>query len=373
MKRALLLSLLIAAAAVAQPAQQWEPYSASLQSRAAAGDASAQFQLGEAFRTGNGIGQDREQAIAWYRKAAPTDPRAADALGVMLFVKGERKQAIPLLQGAAGRRNDYALYILGTARFNGDYVPKDIPRAYADMRVAAATLPQAQRSLGLMEPYITPIDRLQADRYAAQPGGPEAGAPSAPVYAQAAAPKPLSSRPPVAPPSPVATVPAPSSPTLSPAVSPTPSPSIASPTPTPASGPATIQTVDLPPSQPAPSVVLPPKPSPTVGTPVVHQSPSSTVAPPRSAPKPATPAPAVSGNWRVQLGAYSSEAVATAQWAAFAKKVPALAALKMVTQPVGALTRLQATGIASRDAAAAICTDVTAAKGPCLVLGPVAP
>jgi len=368
-KRALLILALSAGAALAQPSPGWEPYSASLQSRAAGGDASAQFAMGEAFRTGNGIGQDREQAINWYRKAAATDTRAADALGILLFTKGERKQAIPMLQGAASRRNDYALYILGTARFNGDYVPKDIPRAYADMRIAAATLPQAQRSLALMEPYITPIDKLQADRYAAQPSGPEAGAPAAPTYAMAPPPKP---KPVVTrPPTPSVVTPALASPSVAPAIAgPVAPPSEDTSAPTP------IRTVDLPPSQPLTVATTQPtvttlRPPLTTAPPVPDNRPAPVPAPPvRSAPV-TTPKPATTGGWRVQLGAYASEAVATAQWTMLVKKVPTLAPLQKVTQPAGALTRLQATGIASRDEATSLCAAVTAAKGVCLVLAPV--
>ena len=74
----------------------------------------------------------------------------------------------------------------------------------------------------------------------------------------------------------------------------------------------------------------------------------------------------------MQLGAYGSEDRAGAQWKILTAKVPALADLRKVTQPVGsgALVRLQATGLASRDEAAALCQSITAAGGACLVLAP---
>lgn len=299
---ALAVVVVPAIAAVAQQAPSWEPYSAALQARATAGDVAAQFQLGEAYRTGNGIAPDREQAIAWYRKASTAEPRAADALGILLFTKGERRQAIPLLQAGAVRGNDYALYILGTARFNGDYVPKDIARGYADLRIAAATLEQARHNLAKMEPYVTPEDRQRADLLAAQPGGPEAGAPSAPAYAP----------------------------------------------------------------RPAPPVVAPRwAPSSVSAGPVAPPAPATAeaIAPPLPA------SPGGSSTWTIQLGAYGSEERAAAQWSLLAARVPALAKLRRVTEAAGALVRLQATGIASRDDAAALCRAVTEAGSGCFVVG----
>lgn len=371
---------LLGSAAVAQaPAQSWEPYTPTLQARADAGEALAQFQLGEAYRTGNGIAPDREQAMAWYRRAAPIDVRAADALGILLFTKGERKEAMPLLQGAALRSNAYALYILGTARFNGDYVPKDLGRAYADMKIAAKTLPQAQRSLALMEPYITPVDRTRADQLAALEDGPESGAPAAPAYATAPPPpKPrtaaakkaatVAQNPPklvTAPPWSDVPLPPPSSGPL---------PDIAATTPA-----SSIRALDLPASQPAATPASRAvKPTPTLTRPVVIKAAPApkpaTVAAAKaadtettpSAPKPA----ATGGKWRVQLGAYASEDKANAQWTMFAAKLPELAKLTKSTSPAGTgpLVRLQATGIASREEATALCSAATAIKAPCMVL-----
>jgi TPR repeat protein len=43
---------------------------AELKKQAAAGDASAQFKLGFAYDSGNGVPKDQAEAVLWYRKAA---------------------------------------------------------------------------------------------------------------------------------------------------------------------------------------------------------------------------------------------------------------------------------------------------------------
>jgi TPR repeat protein len=55
----------------------------SLQKKAEGGDADAQVRLGLAYRSGNGIAQDPEQALVWLRRAAEQgDPRYIALLGV---------------------------------------------------------------------------------------------------------------------------------------------------------------------------------------------------------------------------------------------------------------------------------------------------
>ena len=318
-------------AGVAQ-AQGWEPYSPALVAQANAGDAAAQYALGEAYRSGNGVQADREKAIGWFRKAAPSDVRAADGLGVLLFVKGERKQAVPLLQAASQRGNAQALYILGTARFNGDYVPKDLGAAYAEMRLAAQKgLPEAQRSLQLMEPYIDADARTRADQLAAQPSGPETGAlpvPPPPVIRAAAS-------------APVRTV---KTPLVAASVTPPASPPAMADAPP--AGAAPLATIELPPSQPAAPIA----------SPVPHN---------------AGPAHTTTGGWRVQLAAVSSPAAAESEWKRLKMKAPDLAALDHAAVPAGAMTRLQATGIATRAEANALCQKLFAAGLGCFVVAPL--
>lgn len=308
-----------------------------IQMRANAGDRQSQFLLGEAYRTGQGLTPDRDQAINWFRRAAAQgDTRASDALGLLLFTKGDRKESIPLLEAAEARQDARAFYLLGTARFNGDGVTKDLPRAYAEMRAAADKgLPQAVRSLQLMDQYVSDQDRMASN--AIHPGQ-------------------------TPPPTTVATAP------------PTPSSAMPSTTFRPAP-PTPIQTVELPPSQPAAPMAPPPVPKP---------APAAAPAPPASKPaiiasaKPAAPTQSVApptastptGKWRVQLGAIGTQEKAEEHWRELVKKLPQLNRLTHTVMQAGAIWRLQATGLASRAEAQEICTAVVAKGGVCIALNP---
>jgi hypothetical protein len=327
-----------------------------IQTKAATGDRQSQFLLGEAFRTGQGVTPDRDQAIVWFRKAAAQgDTRASDAMGLLLFTKGDRKEAIPLLEAAEARQDPRASYLLGTARFNGDGVPKDLPRAYAEMRAAADKgLPQAIRSLQLMEPYISDKDRLTANTI--RPGQstvmttatlptasalPTPMAPAATVPVPPPAVTPAVARPA---PAPIRTTAVP--PSVTPTAAPTETPAVLAPLASAGFGSAAPSSMPAPLSAPVPKPVLP-----------------RAVAP---LPKPAT----ASGNWRVQLGAIATQEKAEEHWQTLAKKLPQLASLPHVVVQAGAIWRLQVTGLASRAEAQELCAAVVAKGGVCIALNP---
>ncbi len=163
MKRVTLALLLLTAtaAAGAPPA----PELRTLQTKAQAGDANAQFALGEAYRAGRGVTADPDTAIMWYRRAANQGHiRASEELGFALFARGDRREAMPYIEKAAARGDARALYVLGTAHFNGDYTTRDWPLAYAlTMRAASSGLAAAQRNLDLMDQYLLPADKAKAD------------------------------------------------------------------------------------------------------------------------------------------------------------------------------------------------------------------
>src|SRR3546814_1986725 len=70
---------------------------------------------------------------------------------------------MPLIEKSAARGEPRAQYILGTALFNGENIGKDWKRAYATMtRANNAGLPQAAKSLSLMNQYIPLKDRQEA-------------------------------------------------------------------------------------------------------------------------------------------------------------------------------------------------------------------
>ncbi|MFC3592878.1 SPOR domain-containing protein, partial [Novosphingobium piscinae] len=80
----------------------------------------------------------------------------------------------------------------------------------------------------------------------------------------------------------------------------------------------------------------------------------------------AAPAPAA-GPWRVQLGAFGVAANADALWARV-KGRPELAGHPRANVRSGAVTKLQATGFASREAAGRACAALAGAGVSCLAV-----
>ncbi len=148
------------------------------------GDADAQFNMGQAYRFGKGVPKDLRITQSWYQKAAQQGHEKAQAnLGILLFDTGKRAEAMPWIRKAADRGDPRALYVLGTAHFNGDLVAKDWPRAYAMMtRAASAGLPPAASSLAEMDKYIPAADRQKGVALVRQMenGAAVASAPKAP-------------------------------------------------------------------------------------------------------------------------------------------------------------------------------------------------
>lgn len=308
----------------ARAVAEWRPL-------AEAGDADAQFNLGQAYRLGRGVPQDMRLAEQWFERAARQRHDQAGAnLGLLLFQNGRAREAMPWIQAAAMRGDPRAQYVFGTALFNGDVVRRDMARAYAMMsRAAAQGFPQAVEQLRQMEPFLSAEDRQRGTALAAEMGGAQpprqvaaAEPPSVPVPVITARPGSgagVSYAPPTGNPPPRAR---PDRPIEQPVARP--------------AEPPTERRGDATPTRPAP-----------------------------------TPAPvAASGRWRVQLGAFSSAANARRQWDAVSRRIGAVGALEPAYVAAGALTRLRAGPLASRAAADRICAAVRAAGEDCI---PVAP
>ncbi|WP_217429570.1 SPOR domain-containing protein, partial [Sphingomonas bacterium] len=101
-------------------------------------------------------------------------------------------------------------------------------------------------------------------------------------------------------------------------------------------------------------------------------APPTTIALPPSRPTATASAPALvpSGGWRIQIAAVASPEAAESEWKRLSAKVPALADLGHAAVPAGALTRLQATGLASRADAGALCQQMVAVGLGCFVVAP---
>lgn len=270
---------------------------------AQAGDADAQFNLGQAYKLGRGVPQDMNAALDWYQKALVQGHRQAeDAFGLLLFQQSRRVEAMPYLQRSAERGEVRAQYLVGLALFNGDLIPRDWVRAYALMtRASAAGVDQASAALAQMDRYIPEPQRRDGLALAAAMETRKAQA-TAPSLAGASQP-------------------------IRPAPSTTP-----------------IRSAAVPPSQPAPPPMPTPKPMPV-----------------------AQPAPASTGAWQIQLGAFSEAARAETHWKAMAMKVPALAAAPHRLEKAWAITRLLAGAFQTRPQADALCAKVKAAGADCIV------
>lgn len=281
-----------------QAVQIWRPI-------ADRGDPDAQYNLAQAYFLGRGVPQNMVLAEQWYERAARQGhPEATANYGLLLFQNGRRQEAIPYLTRAADAGDPRAQYVLGTALFNGDVVTRDAPRAYALMsRAAAQNLPPAVTQLAQMERLMSPQDRARGVELAhdMRTAPPPTQVTARPTQTAARAPRPR----------------APAR-TQNPRVTPTPAP-------------VRIATAAPPrPRAPAPA-------------------PARTVTRTAAAPVVA----AAGGRWRVQIGAFSSEANARRAWSAAAGRLPGL---RPAFVRAGAVIRVQAGPLADRAAAVRACS-----------------
>ncbi len=365
---------------------------------AIAGDADAQFNMGQAYKLGRGVPIDLKLAQEWYAKAAAQGHvQAEDNYGLILFQNGDRQRALPLIERSANRGEPRAQYVYATSLFNGDLVGKDWPRAYAFMtRASASGLSPASASLAQMDKFI-PLDQRQRGLVIARE-----------LESRAARPQSAMSDLPPARPAPL-----PQQPMIEDRPEPAPSPRVSSPppqqsaraepswrtgAPSALSRPSDRRGRPLPPPPPVePEVApmpdeLPPPPSaenypqPTDLPPVAdypgasYPEPGASypVEPPRAAPAP-RPAPAVkrpapapvqsvSGGYRVQLGAFSDQARAKALWSSLSRNVAGLRGKQPYLVKAGSITRLQAGPLPSKAAAEKLCGEVRSAAQSCLAI-----
>jgi TPR repeat protein len=300
--------------------EEWRP-------AALAGDADAQFNLGQAYKLGRGVPVDNAMAQSWYRKAALQGHAQAEAnYGLALFEYGKRDEALPWLEKSVARGEPRAQLVLGTMLYNGDGVPRDFVRAYAlIVRSAASPITQAQASSvqAQMDQYVPATDRQKglalASRYEAEAQRPQL-------------PPELTGR----------------------------------------GRETAMQGADLPPSNydqtagapsgitasPAPRVV-----AITAQLPPPRTSPVNAKAPPRAA-------VATGRGWRIQLGAFRDGDNARKLWQSLHGRVGALGGLQAYYVPSGALTKLQAGPLGSSTEVARMCAAVRPTGTPCV---PVAP
>jgi cell division septation protein DedD len=336
------------------------------------GDADAQFNLGQAYKLGRGVPADLHKAEELFGRAAGKGHlQASDMYGLLLFQRGERAKALPYVRAAADRGDPRAQYLLGVAHFNGDTVPKDWVRAYALTSLAQqAGVEQAKAALAQMDGYIPLEQRQQAAALA-----PQLASQAAATRARQLAAVDLG-----------ATVPnVRTSGGTSPIITSTPRPVTRS---GPASTavaaaaaahaaadnnprnagadyarprvPVAATSPTARPASPSPAAAAP-RPAVATATPASHATTRTAAAAPAS-----TSASTTTGPWRLQLGAFSVAGNANALWARV-KGRPELAGHPRQSVSTGSLTKLFAGGFATREAAQAACSRLTAAGFSCLV------
>ena len=265
------------------------------------GDADAQYNLAQAYFLGRGVPQNMVLAEEWYARAARQGhPEATANYGLLLFQNGRRQEAIPYITSAAEAGDPRAQYVLGTALFNGDLVERDAPRAYALMTRAAA------QNLPPAVTQLAEMDRLLSPQDRAR------GVELAREMRTAPPPVQIAGRPTREPPR------------------------------------TATRPVRTPPARTATANPPAPRPRP----------------PAQTATQTAAPVATAGGRWRVQLGAFSSEANARRAWSAVAGRLPGL---RPSYVRAGSVIRVRAGPLADRAAALRACSR---AGGDCI---PVAP
>lgn len=149
-----------------------------LRAAAEAGNAVAQTRMGLAYRRGQGVAQDNDEAVRWYRKAAEQNDAEAQAyLGFMyMTAKGvphDDEQAVHWLQRSARQGNALGQYNLGLLRLHGRGGPANRAAAYALFLLARDKEPSAKLRLDELTPVLPEGERITAERMAKE-GGVEA-------------------------------------------------------------------------------------------------------------------------------------------------------------------------------------------------------
>ncbi len=318
---------------------------------AVAGDADAQFNMGQAYKLGRGVPQDLAIAEDWFKRAADQGHlQAEDNYGLLLFQSGRRSEAVRFLTRSAMRGEPRAQYILGTAHFNGDVVPKDWVRAYALMtRAAASGLPQAGQSLAVMDQNIPIGERQQGIALAGEIER-EAERTRNQAMAAAAVTAPVTPAGPASsrrPPRPMATTAVP------------PSNAAAE-----AAAAAAVSAASSPPTAGADFA----NPVPVQ----IGQTARPAARPPAAAAAASARVPAASagGAWRIQLGAFSAQSRAESLWSSLETRYPDLASMQPFLVRAGAITRLQAGPFASKADADRACRALAGSVSGCISVRP---
>jgi hypothetical protein len=128
---------------------------------AEAGDANAQFNLGQAYRLGRGMPTNIAESQKWFERAAEQGNIDAETtLGLLLFQNDDTANGLKWLKQAADQDEPRAMLVYGTALYNGTGVTQDPVLGYAYVRRAAAQgLGPAKETLAQLDQIMSAQDR----------------------------------------------------------------------------------------------------------------------------------------------------------------------------------------------------------------------
>lgn len=128
---------------------------------ASAGDADAQYNLGQAYKLGRGVSLDLLAAENLFRMASlQGHPQAQDSYGFLLFQNGRRSEAASWLEKSATRGDPVSELMFGTMLFDGDAIAPDHRRAYAFVWLALdGGLSAAAPVLWQLDQHMSESDR----------------------------------------------------------------------------------------------------------------------------------------------------------------------------------------------------------------------
>ena len=138
-----------------------------------ADNASAQYNLGQMYRMGQGVSIDYQQAKTWYIAAAKQGhPEAQGNLGTLYYhgKLGEPNysEAYKWLLSAAMQHNAQAQRMIGAMLYNGDGVNKDIVQSFAWLTLASEHNQQAMLNKNQLEQELTTQQNQEAQRLVAK-------------------------------------------------------------------------------------------------------------------------------------------------------------------------------------------------------------
>ncbi|MDA9008742.1 sel1 repeat family protein [Alphaproteobacteria bacterium] len=142
---------------------------------AKAGHGRAQINIGQMYRTGQGVGKDRTQAQHWLGEAANAGlPRAQFALAetyskTPIAEDKDPSQAAQWYRRAADQGHLGAMFWLAVATFNGQGIEQNYTEAYRLMLIASRHgHKDAERLLAQVQDKVDILDRIDAEIAAAK-------------------------------------------------------------------------------------------------------------------------------------------------------------------------------------------------------------